>query len=97
MPQVAKLRGDMIEFAEAPREALIVDEAGKPLVSGDHARRFFEGSWMHKYRGRYYLTYSTGDTHFIAYAVGTSPYGPFTHKGNVLLPVEGWTTQHSII
>ena len=97
MPQVAKLRGDMIEFAEAPREALIVDEAGKPLVSGDHARRFFEGSWMHKYRGRYYLTYSTGDTHFIAYAVGTSPYGPFTHKGNVLLRVEGWTTHHSII
>ena len=97
MPQVAKLRGDMIEFAEAPREALIVDEGGKPLVSGDHARRFFEGSWMHKYRGRYYLSYSTGDTHFIAYAVGSSPYGPFTYKGNVLLPVEGWTTHHSII
>jgi hypothetical protein len=97
MPMVAKLRGDMLEFAEAPREALIVDEAGKPLLNGDGARRFFEGSWMHKYRGQYYLSYSTGDTHFIAYAVGSSPYGPFTYKGTVLLPVEGWTTHHSII
>lgn len=97
MPQVAKLRDDMVEFAEAPREAMIVDQAGKPLVSGDNARRFFEASWMHKYRGKYYFSYSTGDTHFIAYAVGTSPYGPFTYQGKILLPVDGWTTHHSII
>lgn len=97
MPMVAKLRGDMLEFAEKPREALIVDEAGKPLLNGDSERRFFEGSWMHKYRGRYYLSYSTGDTHFIAYAVGRSPYGPFTYKGHVLKPVQGWTTHHSIV
>jgi beta-xylosidase len=97
MPQVAKLRDDMIEYAEKPRDALIVDEAGKPLRAGDAPRRFFEGSWMHKYDGKYYLSYSTGGTHFIAYAIGESPYGPFTYKGNVLLPVTGWTTHHSII
>jgi beta-xylosidase len=97
MPQVAKLRGDMLEFAEKPRDALIVDEAGKPLRAGDGERRFFEGSWMHKYRGKYYLSYSTGGTHFIAYAIGDSPYGPFTYKGKVLLPVQGWTTHHSIV
>jgi len=97
MPQVAKLRGDMLEFAEKPREALIVDEHGKPLTSGDGTRRFFEASWMHKYRGKYYLSYSTGGSHLIAYAVGKSPYGPFTYKGNVLLPVQGWTTHHSIV
>lgn len=97
MPQVAKLRDDMLEFAEKPRDALIVDEAGKPLLAGDAPRRFFEGSWMHKYNGKYYLSYSTGGTHFIAYAIGDSPYGPFTYKGNVLLPVTGWTTHHSIV
>jgi beta-xylosidase len=97
MPQIAKLRPDMLEFAEKPRDALIVDEAGKPLRAGDAPRRFFEGSWMHKYQGKYYLSYSTGGTHFIAYAIGDSPYGPFTHKGNVLLPVTGWTTHHSIV
>jgi len=97
MPQVAKLRGDMLEFAEKPREALIVDEKGKPLLSGDGDRRFFEASWMHKYRGKYYFSYSTGGSHFLVYAVGSSPYGPFTYKGKILLPVQGWTTHHSIV
>lgn len=97
MPWVAKLRTDMLEFAEPPREVLIVDEAGKPLTSGDEARRFFEGSWMHKYRGKYYLSYSTGTTHLLVYAVGDSPYGPFTYKGRVMNPVQGWTTQDSIV
>jgi beta-xylosidase len=97
MPMVARLRPDMLEYAEKPREALIVDEAGKPILNGDGERHFFEGSWMHKYRGKYYLSYSTGDTHFIAYAIGNSPYGPFTYKGHILLPVDGWTTHHSIV
>lgn len=97
MPLVAKLRPDMLGFAEAPREAVIVDEAGKPLLSGDEARRFFEGSWMHKHQGRYYLSYSTGTTHLIVYAVGDSPYGPFTYQGTVMLPVQGWTTHLSIL
>jgi beta-xylosidase len=97
MPRIAKLRGDMLEFAETPREAMIVDEAGKPLRAGDHDRRFFEASWMHKHNGLYYLSYSTGDTHYIAYATSRSPYGPFTYRGHVLNPVQGWTTHHSIV
>lgn len=94
MPRVARLRDDMLEFAEAPRNAMIIDKEGKPI--GDADRKFFEASWMHKYKGKYYFSYSTGGTHFIAYATGDSPYGPFTHQGNVLLPVPGWTTHHSM-
>lgn len=97
MPKVARMTGDMLEFAEAPRDALIVDAEGQPLRAGDLDRRFFEAAWVHKYNGRYYLSYSTGDTHFIAYAVGDSPYGPFTYAGNVLEPVQGWTNHHSIV
>ncbi len=52
---------------------------------------------MHKYGGRYYLSYSTGDTHLIVYATGDGPYGPFTYRGVVLTPVLGWTTHHSIV
>ncbi|MDB5328708.1 MAG: alpha-N-arabinofuranosidase, partial [Phycisphaerales bacterium] len=96
-PRVVKMSSDMLGFAEKPREALIVDTTGRPLQSGDGNRRFFEGSWMHKYSGKYYLSYSTGGTHFIAYAIGDSPYGPFVYQGNVLLPVQGWTTHHSIV
>jgi hypothetical protein len=95
-PRVARLTADMKQFAEAPREVLILDEAGRPLRAGDHARRFFEASWMHQYRGRYYLSYSTGNTHLLCYGVGDNPYGPFTWQGNILTPVVGWTTHHSI-
>jgi hypothetical protein len=95
--KVVKLSKDMLHFAEPVRDALIVDEKGKPLLTKDHDRRFFEGPWMHKYKGKYYFTYSTGDTHFLAYAVSNSPYGPFTYKGIFMKPVQGWTTHHSII
>jgi hypothetical protein len=97
MPKVAKLSGDMLEFAEPPRDAVITDEQGQPLLGGDHDRRFFEAAWVHKYNGRYYLSYSTGDTHFISYAVGDTPYGPFAFRGRVLEPVQGWTNHHSIV
>ena len=43
------------------------------------------------------FSYSTGDTHFIMYATGSSPYGPFTIRGKILEPVLGWTSHHSIV
>jgi hypothetical protein len=87
----------MLSFAGPVRAISIVDAAGKPIAGGDHDRRFFEASWMHKYNGRYYFSYSTGDTHFICYATGDSPYGPFTYQGVILNPVVGWTNHHSIV
>ena len=96
-PVVARLTADMKQFAEAPREVVITDEAGRPLLAGDHDRRYFEGPWVHAYQGRYYLTYSTGNTHLLCYAIGDSPYGPFQYQGVLLTPVVGWTTHHSIV
>lgn len=96
MPKVARMTDDMLQFAEAPRDAMIVDEQGEPLLAGDTDRRFFEAAWLHKYDGRYYLSYSTGDTHYIVYATSDSPYGPFTYQGRILEPVQGWTSHHSI-
>ena len=95
--KVAKLSEDMLQFGEAPRDVVILDENGKPLTAADNSRRFFEASWMHKYKGKYYFSYSTGDTHLLCYAVGDNPYGPFTYKGVILTPVVGWTTHHSIV
>jgi hypothetical protein len=95
--KVAKLTGDMKEFDGAVKDVVILDSLGKPLLTKDNTRRFFEGSWMHKYNGKYYFTYSTGDTHFLCYAIGDSPVGPFTYKGVFMKPVQGWTTHHSII
>jgi len=95
--RVAKLKPNMIAFDGPVEKALLLDSTGKPILGGDHGRRFFEGAWMHKYNGRYYFTYSTGDTHFLAYAIGDSPMGPFTYAGHFMEPVQGWTTHHSII
>jgi len=96
-PKMAKLSDDLLSFAETPKDVKILDEKGQPLLAGDNSRRFFEASWMHKYNGKYYFSYSTGDTHFICYAIGDNPYGPFTYKGVVLNPVVGWTNHHSIV
>ncbi|MBN1779573.1 glycoside hydrolase family 43 protein [bacterium] len=96
-PRIAKLRDDMLGYAEEIKEIRILDEEGNPLKGTDHNRRFFEACWMHKYNGKYYLSYSTGNTHLILYAIGDNPYGPFTYQGVILTPVLGWTTHHSIL
>lgn len=96
-PMVAELSDDMLTFKEKPQEITIVDENGNPLTAGERDKRYFEGPWMHKYNGYYYLSYSTGDTHYLVYSIGKSPKGPFTYKGRILEPVIGWTTHHSII
>lgn len=95
-PRVAQLTNDLLQMSEPVREIIITDENGRPLKAGDNNRRFFEASWMHKYKGKYYFSYSTGDTHYICYAVGDNPYGPFRYEGRILNPVVGWTSHHSI-
>ena len=93
---VVRMSDDVQQFAEAPRAVLILDKNGQPLKAGD-PHRFFEASWMHKYKGKYYFSYSTGDSHLLCYAIGDNPYGPFTYQGVILEPVVGWTTHHSIV
>lgn len=96
LPLVAKMTDDLLEFSEEVKEIQILDEFGKLLLEGDNERRFFEAAWLHKYKDKYYFSYSTGDTHFICYAMGDNPYGPFTYTGRILNPVIGWTSHHSI-
>jgi hypothetical protein len=56
---------------------------------GEHAdntflRPFIEGSWMNKFKGKYYLQYAAPGTEFSGYAdgvyVGEHPLGPFTYQ-----------------
>ncbi|MEI2398577.1 glycoside hydrolase family 43 protein [Paenibacillus phytohabitans] len=96
-PRVALLSEDMLSFQEQPAEISIVDEEGNPILAGDEQRRYFEGPWVHKYNNYYYLSYSTGTQHTLVYAVSRNPQGPFSFKGEILSPVIGWTTHHSIV
>lgn len=94
--KIGKLTDDLLQFDEEPKDLVILDENGNPLLAGDNDRRFFEAPWVHFYQGKYYFSYSTGDTHFVCYATGENPYGPFTYQGRILNPVVGWTSHHSI-
>jgi len=97
LPRIARLNADMKSFAEPVKEIKLADKNGKIFGEKDNDKRFFEAAWVFKNKGKYYFTYSTGDTHFLCYATGDSPYGPFTYQGVLLNPVEGWTNHHSII
>ena len=96
-PKIALMKDNLLEFAEDPRDLVIVDENGNPLTGGDEERRYFEGPWIFKKDDTYYFTYSTGTTHNICYATSKNIYGPYTYKGIILTPVLGWTTHHSIL
>lgn len=52
------------------------------------APRSFEASYMHKYKGTYFFSYSNdfaqSPSAQIAYMTGKNPMGPFEHKGAVL-------------
>ena len=97
LPRVAKLSADMKSIVEMPKEVKLLDEKGNLFLEQNNTKRFFEAAWVHKYNGKYYFSYSTGDTHNVCYAIGDNPYGPFTYKGVILKPVQGWTSHHSII
>jgi beta-xylosidase len=96
-PRIAKLSADMLSFDGPAQEISILDEYKTPILAGEEEKRFFEASWMHKYNGVYYLSYSTGTTHHIAYATSDKPTGTFIFRGYILNPVLGWTTHHSIV
>lgn len=96
-PVFAELADDGSKYLTKPKQLQILDENGQPLKASDEDRRYFEGPWVHKHHGKYYLSYSTGTTHYICYAEGDRPDGPFTYKGRIMEPVLGWTTHHSIV
>lgn len=96
-PYCAELDPDCKTLASEPFHVRILDESGEDIKAGDEPRRYFEAPWVHKYNGTYYLSYSTGTSHYLVYATSDSPTGPFTYRGRIMEPVLGWTTHHSIV
>jgi beta-xylosidase len=68
----AELNDDMSSFKSSPVEIT--------------PRNYFEGPFMTKREGKYYLSYSDGktieDTYKVRYAVGDNPFGPFEEAAN---------------
>ncbi|MGB3105348.1 family 43 glycosylhydrolase [Sphingobacterium siyangense] len=69
---VAELNTDMCTFKSSPKEVT--------------PSNYFEGPFMIKHNGKYFLTYSDGktidDTYQVRYAIGDSPIGPFREAHN---------------
>lgn len=69
---VVKLKADQATFEGEPQDVT--------------PKNYFEGPFMLKHGGRYYLTYSNGNTtredYRVHYAVGDTPFGPFTEASN---------------
>lgn len=82
---VVKLRADMYHFDGAPKD-----------VTPPH---YFEGPYMFKRNGKYYLMYSNGkaidSTYNIRYSIGDSPYGPW--KEGVNSPILSTTKDARVI
>jgi arabinoxylan arabinofuranohydrolase len=79
---MVRLDDDMISFSDTV----------KILKGTNH---FFEAIWMHKFNGKYYLSYSGNGR--ILYCMSNSPYGPFEYKGEILQPMNSCTNHHSIV
>ena len=59
--------------------------------------RFTEGPWMHKYNGKYYLTYASEWPEKIAYAVSEHIGGPYTPMGVISEIAGNSNTTHPAI
>jgi len=85
--EAGKLKDNMIE----------IDGTVKPMQG---LADFHEGSWVHKYNGKYYLSYAdnnpTGGNQ-LRYAVSDDPLGPWTYKGVYVKPTGSPTNHGSII
>ena len=95
--KVARLTADMKEFAHGARDVVILDEGGKPVLGGDHDKRFFEASWIFK-RGAEVLLHVFDRRHALSgLRHRRQPVWALRFKGHFLEPVQGWTTHHSVV
>jgi hypothetical protein len=95
LPKVARMADNMVEFAEKPKDVKILDEKASRCSPGP--RPPLLRSLVDAQVQRQLLLLVLDRRHaLIAYAMGKSPYGPFTYKGNISCPCSaGLTTIRS--
>ncbi|GHT72186.1 hypothetical protein AGMMS50262_00080 [Bacteroidia bacterium] len=94
-PFGGKLKDNMVE----------IDGELQPMAG---LQDFHEASWVHKYNGKYYLSYSDnhdegndkegvkGDNR-MRYAISDSPLGPWKSMGIYMTPTDSYTNHGSIV
>lgn len=75
-----ELAPDMLTIVQGP--TVLFPRKGLPGAFENHA--FFEASSIRKVDGQYCFIYSSQHNHELCYAMGESPFGPFTFGGTLV-------------
>lgn len=90
MPNNAKRHGsmvtvlglDMLTITRKPE--FVVPSRPYEKGTGYEGHAFFEASSIRKVNGKYYFIYSSVLSHELCYAIGDTPFGPFSYKGTIV-------------
>ena len=91
VPKVVKLKADMIS-TDGP----IMDVVVTGFPTDDPKKKYGEAPFLHKHKGLYYFSFSTGWPGQIVYGTSKSPMGPFAYRG-VILDYRPISTNHQAI
>ena len=91
VPKVVKLKADMIS-TDGP----IMDVVVTGFSTDDPKKKYGEAPFLHKHKGLYYFSFSTGWPGQIVYGTAKSPVGPFAYRG-VILDYRPISTNHQAI
>lgn len=83
----AKLKENMIELDGHIHKVDIENMPGT----------FTEAPFLHKYEGKYYLTYAMNYPEELVYAMSDSPTGPWEYKGKLMDTLDGSGTSHQAV
>ncbi|GHU88089.1 hypothetical protein FACS1894202_03600 [Clostridia bacterium] len=77
-----ELERDMLTIKGEPK--IIAPRAGNACGTGFEGHEFFEASSMRKINGKYYLIYSSSNSHELCYATSGRPDGGFDYGGTIV-------------
>jgi len=94
--RVAKLKENMMELDGDVMELEITGNENDEENFGGY---YGEGPWIFKRNNLFYFVYSNGwgKESTLVYAIGKNPLGPFEFVGEVMEPVNSWTSHGSIV
>jgi arabinoxylan arabinofuranohydrolase len=90
--------GQIVLNAIKLNEDMISYDGEVYIIEG--VENFFEAIWVHKHKGKYYLSYAGKDGEGgdkIMYAMSDNILGPYEYKGVIFDPVNSGTNHHSIV
>lgn len=90
VPKVVELAQDLGGTVGPIRDVAV---SGFPPKS----KPYGEAPFLHRHKGQYYFSFSTGWPGQIVYATGSSPLGPFSYKGVLIDYLKISTNHHAIL